>query len=214
MRRRTFLGLATGGVAASVALGAKVFGIGTRIVRYREPRLDKNYPTGKLSEMEMATAIGLAEVLIPTERKSEQTNNTLRSHIDARTANERGYLKEYRSAVVLLDDTIQDVLGAKRKFFELAMSDRQQILEAILWQHRGAQTRMQQIEAIFLPARNLAFREFVVEDILEGFFRQIPAEGWAIVGYSHYPGVPTDPRAYSRPLPVTPTSNLNNHGFS
>ncbi|MEX0806628.1 MAG: gluconate 2-dehydrogenase subunit 3 family protein [Candidatus Binatia bacterium] len=208
MRRRTFLAMAIGGVAVSLASGAKILGLGTRIPQYRKPRLDEKYPTGRLSPLEMSSVMALAEVLIPTQKKSEQIDAVLRSHVDNRTLADPGYFKEYRNAVALLDQTAENF---GKKFFELPVSERQQVLEDILWEYRAEQTRVRQVEAIFSPARTLAFRNFVVEDIIEAFFRKLPGEAWSIVGYSHYPGVPADPRAYSRPLQISSTSTVRNH---
>ena len=206
MRRRTFLAVTIGGVVVSVASGAKIFRVGTRIPQYRKPQLDDESPTGRLSAVEMTTAMALAEVLIPTDRKSEQIYDVLRSHVDGRTLADKGYLKEYRNAVALLDESAASASAADGKFSQLSVPQRQLILEDILWEYRADQPRVQQVEAIFSPARTLAFRRFVVTDILEAFFRKLPAEAWAIVGYSHYPGVPADPRAYSRPLHIATTS--------
>ncbi|MPZ78682.1 MAG: hypothetical protein GEU77_19450 [Deltaproteobacteria bacterium] len=211
MRRRTFLAIAIGGLAVSAASGAKILRLGTRIPQYRKPQLDEDSPTGRLSAVEMSTVMALAEVLIPADTKSERIYNVLRSHVESRTLANNGYLEEYRRAVALLDETAESVTAVGGKFAELPVSQRQRILEDILWEYRAEQTRVRQFEAIFSPAGTLAFRNFVVRDILEAFFRKLPGEAWAIVGYSHYPGVPADPRTYSRPLQITSTSNLSDH---
>lgn len=198
MKRRTFLALTAGGAAVSLAGGAKVFRLGSRIPEYRRPRLDRKSPTGKLSPAEMATILSLAEILTPSESNSEKANKAIESHVHLRTTTQNGYLKEYRSAVLLLDETSRVQAGSSGKFAELSAPDRQRVVERILWKYRREQGRVRQVESIFSPAGHLAFRSFVVQDMLEAFFRELPAEGWVIVGYSHYPGVPADPRAYSR----------------
>ena len=195
-----------GGVTVSLASGAKFIGLGTQITHYRKPQLDEDSPTGKLSAVEMGTVMALAEVLVPTEKKSERLYDVLRSHVDSRTLADDGYFKEYRKAVRYLDETTASVATAGKKFAELPVSQRQRMLEEILWEYRADQARIKQVEAIFSPARTLAFRNFVVKDLLEAFFRKLPDEAWAIVGYSHYPGLPADPRAYSRPLRIASTS--------
>jgi hypothetical protein len=206
MKRRTFLALAAGGVAASAVSGAKLLGLGTRLPQYRKPQLDEESPTGKLSAVEMGTVMALADVLVPTEKKSERLYDVLRSHVDGRTLADNGYFREYRKAVRYLDETTASVTTAGKKFADLPVSQRQRMLEEILWEYRADQARIKQVEAIFSPARTLAFRNFVVKDLLEAFFRKLPDEAWAIVGYSHYPGLPADPRAYSRPLRIASTS--------
>jgi len=202
--------MAVGGVAASIASG-KSFHLGSRIPQYREPQLDQASQTGKLSIAEMTTIIALAEVLIPNSMNSERVSGELRSYVDERTLGENGYLKEYRRAAALLDKTADSVKAGEGKFADLQVAQRQRVLEKILWQYRADQTRMRQFEAIFAPTETLAFRKFVVKDILRAFFSRLPAEAWAIVGYSHYPGVPGDPRAYTRPLSIRSSSNFRDH---
>ena len=192
-----------GGITVSLASGAKILGLGTQITQYRKPELDEEFPTGKLSAIEMGTVMALAEVLVPTEKKSERLYDVLRSHVDGRTLADNGYLKEYRNAVAFLDETAETF---RKKFAELPLSKREEVLQDILWEYGGKQTRVRQVEAIFSPAITLAFRNFVVKDILEAFFRKLPDEAWSIVGYSHYPGLPADPRAYTRPFRVASTS--------
>jgi hypothetical protein len=196
MKRRLFLALAGGGLAAAAAFASQLNRVERFIVRHRRPRLDRHSPTGRLAEAEMKTILALAEVLIPIP-PSDDVNAKIGAHIDQQTTTSNGFLKEYRAAAVLLDTTAMELVG-KKPFFELDRPERTSIVAAILPNADTASGRGQRLKSLLLPRDHRAFKAFIVRDILTGFFRKAPAEAWALVGYARYPGIPGDPRAYAR----------------
>ncbi len=207
MNRRKFLvlfvGLTVTGVAVLFVLRVRLNALKKLIVRLINPRLDKDYPSGILSDEEMKTIIALSGILMPTAEKSGVNEECIRNHVNHKTNNVKGYLKEYRNAVRLLEEASKKVIEGDRKFYELNLSERDKVLESILWRYRSNEVIKSRLERILVSKRNIAFRDFVVMDILEAFKRS--PVGWFIVGYSHYPGIPsTDPRDYSAPLELPP----------
>jgi hypothetical protein len=205
-RRRfliVFIGLTISGVAVLFVLRNKLYNLRGLIARLINPRLDEDSPVGILSEEEMKTIIALSEVLIPTVEKSGANSEFSRSHVNYKTKNVKGYLKEYRNAEKLLQETSKKVIVSDRKFYELNLPERDRVLGSILWRYRSGEFVKPRLERIFSSRRKMAFRDFVVRDILIASFQQTPV-GWAIVGYCHYPGVPAaDPRDYTKPLELT-----------
>lgn len=170
-----------------------------RIANYKQLSLDKGYPIGMLSEKEMGIILALSEVLVPQDVTPEPRYVFFRNHINYKTSNVRGYLKEYREGVRLLEEATGEIIGANKSFSKINMWEREKVLESILWRYHSDEVIRPFLEKIFVSERTLAFREFVVKDILMAFYGS--SAGWAIVGYSHYPGVPAaDPREYTRPL--------------
>ena len=196
--RRTFLISGVCGIAATAVLVANGDRMENFILRYRRLKLDKTSPTGKLSTEEMTTILAAAEVLIPTEEKLDYLDDLIKSHVDRQTSHVKGYFKEYRNAAILLDETTSKVVPRGKRFSELSLSDRDKVVDSILWNYRADEALKHRLERILLPKKNLSFRRFVVRDILEAVFKKSPEAAAAIVGYPYYPGVPKDPRAYTR----------------
>ena len=216
MNRRKFLtifiGLTITGIAVLFVLRNKLYDLRKLVYRLINPRLDEDSPLGVLSEQEMKTMIALSEVLIPTVGRSEVNNEFISSYVNYKANNVKGYLKEYRNAVRLLEETSKRVIGNDRNFFELNLSERDKVLGSILWRYQAEEIVKRRLERIFISRRRQAFRDFVVKDILVSFFRGSPIVGWAIVGYSHYPGVPAeDPRDYTRPIESSLNKGMLEH---
>src|SRR3990172_4470859 len=123
MNRRKFLtifiGLTITGIAVLFVLRNKLYDLRKLVYRLNNPRLDEDSPLGVLSEQEMKTMIALSEVLIPTVGRSEVNNEFISSYVNYKANNVKGYLKEYRNAVRLLEETSKRVIGNDRNFFEL-----------------------------------------------------------------------------------------------
>jgi hypothetical protein len=194
-----FVGLTITGVFILSILRSKLYELRELITRLTSPRLDRGSPVGVLSQQEMRTIIALSETLMPRIEGSEVYNGLIKDRVNYRTNNVRGYLKEYRNAVKLLEETSKKVIGGK-KFSELNLSERDRVVGSILWRYSSEEALKRRLERIFIFRRKIAFRDFVVRDILVTLFQK-SSVGWAIVGYSHYPGVPAaDPRDYTRAL--------------
>jgi hypothetical protein len=164
-----------------------------------KPTLDVNSSAGLLSEGEMKTILALAQTLVPGVAMAKLDGGFFTELVNHKTSTEKGWLKEYREAVGFLNETTQNINGKAKSFAELTPAERERVLESMLWKYRkgeGTSVRNQLME-IISPRRTLAFRAFVVRHIMLAFSRS-PAV-WAIVGYSHYPGVPAaDPFEYTR----------------
>ena len=206
MTRRRFLMLM---FAALSAVGALAAWWRSRVEHFlprlkaglsNKPTLDVNSSTGLLSEREMKTILALAQALVPDVAMARLDGGFFTELVNHKTSTEKGWLKEYREAVSLLDQTTQSIINKTKSFSELTPAARERVLESILWKYRKGESASirNQLMEIISPRRTLAFRAFVVRHIMLAFSRS-PAV-WAIVGYSHYPGVPAaDPFEYARP---------------
>ena len=199
-RRRFFavlIGLTIGGMVVLFVLRNKLYDLRVLIARLINPQLDKDSPIGVLSDEEMKTIIALSEALIPWVEKSRANNEFIRNHVNYKTNNVKGYLKEYRNAVKLLEKISQQVIGRDGRFYELNLRERDKVLGSILWRYRSGEALKSRLQRIVSSREKIAFRSFVVRDILVTSFQETPL-GWAIIGYSHYPGVPAaDPKDYT-----------------
>jgi len=156
------------------------------------PELDRTAPTGRLSEDDMATIVALAMVLIPADQSPGADEGWVRTFVLHRTEHETGYLPEYRNGAQLLDQLAQADFGSRRRFSQLNDAQREHLLRQHFdrgWLRLAAWTSYE--------AERRAYRVWtlVIKDLLQGFYRS--AMGWAVVGYTHYPGVPGDPREYT-----------------
>lgn len=205
VRRRSVLIGLSGIVLAASAAG---LALRSRLNRHRlktllsrvvlpEPQLDPTAPLGGLSDEEMQTILALGDILVSPD-DADRARSLIQAHVEDRAQQHQGYLDEYRSGVALLDAASANRQGAAARFAGLHLDDRTAVLQSLLWSYRAADTLHRYLEALFLSRRQLAFRRFVVADILSAYYRS--PFGWKIVGYSHYPGVPAaDPLDYARP---------------
>jgi hypothetical protein len=147
----------------------------------------------------MREILALGEALLPQDQDAA-TERFVRHHVNERTTRKDGYLREYERAVLLLQDTTREVLDSAERFSALPMADRNAVLAALLESRReGIQRARNLLDRVFGSGEVPAFRIYVAEDLLKAFYRS--PEGWGVVGYSNYPGVPArDPREYTRPL--------------
>jgi hypothetical protein len=167
----------------------------------RNPTLDVNSATGLLSESEMKSVLALAQTLVPDVAMAKLDGGFFTELVNHKTSTEKGWLKEYRGAVSFLNETTHNIIDKAKSFSEITPAERERVLESILWKYRkGEGTSVtKQLMELISPRRTLAFRAFVVRHIMLAFSRSSAV--WAIVGYSHYPGVPAaDPFEYTRPL--------------
>jgi hypothetical protein len=163
------------------------------------PRLDERSGTGRLGEEEMREIVALGEALLPQDRDAAAAGAFVRRHVNERTTRKNGYLEEYERAVLLLQETTYKVLDSAEQFSALPMADRNAVLAALLESRReGIQRARNLLDRVFGSGEVPAFKVYVAEDLLKAYYRS--PEGWGVVGYSNYPGVPArDPREYTRP---------------
>jgi hypothetical protein len=192
-RRGFLLMIAAFGVFVGVALPPMRSRVLRRIVGPKLLRLDQGYPMGKLSNEESETIAVLIRVLVQGDHAF------LRDHVARRTTTEPGYLREYQEGAKLLNAATRHIFGGAKRFEELDHTESNLVLESILWKYRAGDKWRKVLERLFVSKRRLAFRKFVVRDILKAFYRSGP--GWQVVGYTKYPGIPAnDLLEYTRPL--------------
>lgn len=196
--RRAFVaGSAVAGTGAA-ALGYA----GLMIVRDNpRPEFDRSSPTGVLAPREMATVLGLSEVLVPDRIRVPPAR--IRRLVDAATQVQAGALKEYRSGAALLETMAARVHGTA--FADLAVGRREGIIDRLLWRYPAGDDdalddlvarAKRRLEGAWQDDERRRFRHLVVRDLL---VRLYAAAVPALVGYSNLPGVPGDPRAYASP---------------
>ncbi len=196
-RRVVLKGLAGGGAILAGSLWAARSPRVRGFVRGDSPEyLDRRSPTGTLSEGELTTVIALAEVLLPADESPGATADWVRSHVDARTNRAPGFLAAYREAAQLLD--AWSVVGGGTAFAALAPAAREAVLLRELGpegpdSHGTAQLGLRSAQTV----SKARVWQHVVQDLIVAFFRS-PA-GWAVVGYTNFPGVPGEPLAYTVP---------------
>jgi hypothetical protein len=208
LKRRTVL---AGGAVVAVGAAAGAAALGSRANRQRlkdvlgeltpPPRdLDHNAATGALTPAEALAVAALAEVLYPPDATPEAIALG-RAHAATRCEKEPGYLPEYRRAVQLLDERAAAARSGKT-FAALTREQRDAVLHALLWDYSGRRfvgTMGRLVENATASEEASALRRFVVADLLQAFYSS--GYGWAVVGYTHYPGVPAaDPLDYTKPL--------------
>ena len=194
MTRRRFLAL---GAVLALFVGLGVSPLRSKvldkIVKWRWPGLDWHAPVGDLSVEESATVAALASVLVPGNYPF------LMDHVARKTTTEPGFLKEYRNAVKLLNESTRRIWARDTRFENLDPGGRERVVESILWRYSADDKWTILLEKLVVSKRRLAFRWFVVRDLLSAFYRS--SAGWKVVGYTKYPGVPEkDQFEYTRPL--------------
>jgi hypothetical protein len=197
--RRRFLAVALGGsLGVFPVVAFPLPGRVRDLLSPPEPRLDSASDTGLLGDEEMTEVVALAETLLPQHLDPGVTQRFVQHHVDERTSKEQGYLEEYERAVALLQRTTGSLVDAGARFSALSLVERNTVLSELLETRRTGVRRLGNLFDRILGATEIpAFRIYVVEDLLRAFYRS--AEGWAVVGYTNYPGVPArDPREYTR----------------
>lgn len=159
------------------------------VERLGRPRLDRASATGKLQPEEIATVVAFAEVLVEGSPLLPAQRQFLVEHLDERTLTAAGYLSLYRKTARTLDGS------AGRSFTGLDFDQR----VALVGQRQlGRPVRLREQ---LLPFRRdeLAVRALARPDLIRGYYRS--PGGWAVVGYSAFPGRCGDLVRYTRSEP-------------
>jgi len=192
--RRQFLLLT--GAATSAALVTAAAYVGRPFLSRRAyPKLDKTYPLGSLQDSEMRTVLALGEVLVPA--KHAPPEQFFREYINRVTQTQPGYLREYQCTVKLLDATSRSFSKGK-PFRDLTTRERDKVLEALLWRYdKNDLTIIRKVEKYATSRDATALRKYIVTPMIDYYYRS--PYGWAVVGYTSFPGVPpADPMVYTR----------------
>jgi len=200
LTRRGFLQFVViGGVAGFLALynlRRWFWSPGPLPKKYTNPKLDVHSPRGRLSEEELKNMIALGEVLIPPDETPGADEGWIRSYVNTKTENDPGYLREYQTATELLDQMAKELTMESKHFWELSTSSR----DSLLIEHFSTNSLFRKIliRLHFIPLQGkskLHLYNFVLRELIQDFYSS-PA-GWAVVGYTNYPGVPGNPREYT-----------------
>jgi hypothetical protein len=136
------------------------------------------------------------EVLAP---KPAPSADNLLEFINLRTTSVKGYYREYKDGAGLLNSRARKRFGST--YVSLDDKSRESILKEILERQMSfAQAlsftqKMRLTFQLLFTRPEMRFQAFVFLDLLE--FYWLSSTGWAVVGYSSYPGIPKDPRAYT-----------------
>jgi hypothetical protein len=194
--RRRFL------VAAAVTLSATAAAAYMAKPHIRElvlPKLDTRYPLGILQDSEMRSIVALGMTLVT--RESTPSENFFIDYVNVITKNQHGFLREYQRAAAYLNATSTDQFGrgARFDFADLSLSQRDKVLEKLLWQYQGHDRIVRKVEKLVASRDAIALRMYVMNPLIEYYYRS--TYGWAIVGYESFPGLPPrHPRAYTEQL--------------
>jgi hypothetical protein len=203
-RRRFVKILLAGSFLAVPVVGALRLWLGSPVLLLRRVmavELDRSAPVGLLEPNEMATITRLAGVLVPADTTPGASSGWAHEHVNRTTSTRPGYLKEYRAAVRLLDESAVALTPSSSPFHLLSAAVADELLTKTFGWRRTASTWRGRMERLTASGRRRErCWEFVIHDLLQGFYRT--SSGWAVVGYDSYPGVPGDPRAYTS-LPAT-----------
>ena len=159
----------------------------TRLKNYFRPRLpEPGSASGEaLSDAEHRVLFALLGILADDETLAE---SDFRAHLDARIAQHSGFLLVYREAAVSLGTAFPDT------GFEQQHRTLRKILRDYRFRENDSNWRKQlrltseNIDLLLTSPASKRFRQFVVRDFLDFYFRGRRA--WEAVGYQNYPGKP------------------------
>lgn len=204
LRRRLILKAALGAGAASLLSWVTVrSGPGRRVLRPDlHLHLDRRAATGRLTSDELNCIGALAETLVPEDETSGAGPSWVREFVDGRTSRVPGWLPEYRAAADLLDRYARELRPGVRRFADLAAGER----EVVLQRHFDTDSLGDRVWFRLESASEEGVlkercRQLVMKDLLVNFYGS--PGGWAVIGYTNYPGVPGDPREYTAQPPNT-----------
>ncbi len=197
--KRTFLKLLAGGMAVGILSYPTLLYLRNRV----KVDFKKEFSPGRLAAGELDTIIALLEVLLPRKLYSDQEE--LVKLVNEATQNGKGVFEEYRAGAALLNHMVDIQLG-KFGFAKLSLKAREQILESIMWRYDyvgrgGVGEKMWKfkftLDRLLHSEIERRFRELVVRDLLQRFYSRADI-AWQLVNYSNYPGIPGNPREYTR----------------
>ena len=156
----------------------------TRLKNYFRPRLpEPGSASGEaLSDAEHRVLFALLGILADDETLAE---SDFRAHLDARIAQHSGFLLVYREAAVSLGTAFPDT------GFEQQHRTLRKILRDYRFRENDSNWRKQlrltseNIDLLLTSPASKRFRQFVVRDFLDFYFRGRRA--WEAVGYQNYP---------------------------
>lgn len=142
--------------------------------------------TGVLKPAESAILVAYAEALADDRDFSEETRLYMKTHLANRTRNDAGYLALFELTAAFL-----------AKYGDFAKLTRERRV-ALLEQHGMMSCRVHLRECVspFGETQRI-IRGLAAPDLVSAYY--LSAAGWAVVGYSVFPGGCGDLRRYAQP---------------
>ena len=158
------------------------------LIALLRPRVDTRAPTGALSAAELDTLLAYAEVLAAPARWSEEDRQALAHHVEERAGRRPGFLALYRTTARVLEER------ADRRFTVMGRAERTRLIV----RERLVPASLRPLDYLTtLDRRRLSVSGLAAPDLLQGYYDS--ASGWAIVGYTSFPGRCGDLMRYTRP---------------
>ena len=150
--------------------------------------LDVPSKPGTLSSAQLEDLVAFAEVVVEGRTLTPAERGYVVEHIEDRTRRSPEHLSLYRTTV----STLQRLAGRR-----VASLDIRERIELVA-RHRLGDSRGSSEKDLGPFAEDLrALRKRAVRDLIEGYYRS-PA-GWAVVGYTAFPGRCGDLTRYTHP---------------
>jgi hypothetical protein len=145
-------------------------------------------PLAALSEAEIDDLVAFGEILVEGRSLPPAERGHLVEHVRDRVARRSDYPPLYRDTVALLESL------AGKRFSQLDVRERIDVIA----RHRLAAFDVRPADRPAAASAEVwAVRARVVRDLVGGYYNS-PA-GWAVVGYTHFPGRCGDLTRYTRP---------------
>lgn len=198
LTRRSFLLRASAISVLTFAGGTGAF----LFFRRPSPGQQENGHTVVLSDQDLDALASLAECLVPDSHGLPRQDFS--GLILSATSERADRLADYRLAARLLDHVANREFQVPR-FSKASRDTKNAIVESLAPRYSAIDdSRLSgklYLKSITLWDRMVSpsrwrFREYVVRDILRRYYAGHVV--WAMIGYSNYPGVPGDPREYTR----------------
>ena len=164
----------------------------SRLKERVQPRLDATSGTGTLTTEEHDAIFALFEVVTADERYPA---DRLRRFVDELTSTAPGYLKEFRSAVGVLERATRRRSFAG-PFASLSIAERDAVLRSVLrpYPHPRSERRIRRklrltsenLDVVLAAREARRLRVHVVRELLGHYYTS--ELGWALVDYKGYPG--------------------------
>jgi hypothetical protein len=150
-----------------------------------DPRIDPSSGVGALTGDELATLSAFGEIVVEGHILSEAERGALGRYLADHARDVAGYLALYRSAAAYLDGL------ARGPFAALPEGERLRLIgERIMTGDGDGAWRL------VFRRRAVAIERILVPDLIRGYYES--AAGWAVVGYSTFPGQCGDLAGYTR----------------
>jgi hypothetical protein len=186
-KRKFLVSLAAGATIGVVMLEHYRFQLRQFAFSFRPERPHPG-PTGALAPVEMEAIVALTEILVDARELSDEEREHIRRHVQDRTENDPGYLGLFQSTAAHLDQIAGGTFASK------AREERERIArnDGLL----AYRMRNREYLSPFGRKKRL-IRALAVPDLIGGYYRS--AAGWAVVGYSTFPGRCSYLTRYTRP---------------